>query len=293
VPGYGTAFAANSLLQLGMGLHFGALLDLLDKQARRILANPYQCEKLDRLNEVAMNMRRLRGLIPSALGTFSGITILARDLRLNPPATDASPATLTPRVLAALRSDNPPALLKIIGMFLGGPARDFTMKPDGKPVPIPILADAYKDLRIIEPLLMMTTRGIAMAAGPNMVEATRTVLDSKPSPTAPAFLLRVNAGEPARELLADIGQIIDEADANATARGLTPDDIAGARKALKTLRGIVPDGPLSLAIAAEVNPAGLLISWRSRGDYPFDADIVQALEDDKNFEALARVIGVK
>lgn len=290
VPGSDTTMAQQAFLEAGLGIHVGAFIDALDTQARSIQAQPFECDDLSAINWAAERVRVAAGQLPPAVRGIAGFVLLANGMRVKWPSDESLEARTMVRALAALRSDNPQALVQLLGMFMTVPEAVANLKPDGHAVELPEITGVTEESPLV-PFVLMTPRGIAWALGADMAEPTRELLAATPAETAPAMLLRANLGDPVRRLLADLDKMVDQAEAQAPARGLSAQDIAGARAALNAMRSQVSDGPLVSSLSTEISPAGLLFSFQRHGHFRFDVDVLNKSDKNGEFDALDRVLG--
>jgi hypothetical protein len=291
-PGNDTAFAQKSLVQVGLGIHLGNMTNFLVEQAREIQMQPFQCEELVDINQSASNLIGGSAQIPPAISQLAGFNVLVRNVLLEwkPDTTETGTTTFIPRVLGALRTDQPEAFMFLVQQFFPM-AQQIQARPDGNPVSIPMKADVYEG--IIEPVLLMTQRGLAVTVGPNMAEDTRKVLDAEESATSPAFIARLNLGDPAREMLVSLKAIVDKAEADKDARGLSDGDIAGARRAIASLEELMPKEDWAATFKTEFNDFGVLFSYRDQGALDINPDELPGDEAEADFEALERVLGLE
>ncbi len=288
-PGFSTAYAQQSMLQIGLGFSVGKLLDFMANRARTIQAKPFACDTFQDINQNASKMLAMVGQVPPAVRQVAGFNLLVHGLtaRWQSDGSKSGKTFVYPQALAMLRTDQAEALMFLVGNFMPVLSK-MHVKPDGKPVAFPQPPNAYAG--IVQPRLMMTSRGLAAFIGSHMVEDTRKLLASKETATSPAFVLRLNLGKPARDFVHSVDKVIDQAAADRKARGLTAQDIAGARKAVAVMKDAVPRGRWTATIAAEVSDTGVLFSYRDEGKLPFKwgADLLK--KNEENFDALERVL---
>lgn len=289
-PGYDTAFAQQSLIEVGMGIHIGKLLDFVVAQAKSVQMKPFGCEQGRDANQTANNIIAAAAQVPPTVRKLAGFNVLLRDVMFDWKADDTKNGTIVmmPRSLMALRTDEPQAFMFLVGQFFP-PAQQLQAQPDGKPVAIPQASDVYEG--IVEPLLVMTQRGLALTVGPKMADNGKTVLDAESSASSPALVLRLNLGDPARGIVANIKALVDEAEADMEARGLTADDISKAREAIATVEAYLPDGPWAATFTTEFNDFGVLFAYRDQGELDIDWDRKPSPEARANFNALDKVLG--
>jgi hypothetical protein len=287
-PGKENAFAENSLLHVGFGINLGELIDFLVGQAREVRSQPFQCEEVAHLNQLASHLIDTSAQIPPVISELSGANLLVRDVltEWNPDAGTYGTTIFTPAIAAALRTDQPEALMYLISRVVPM-VRHVQIKPDGEPVSVAQPVDMYEG--IIEPTLVMTKKGLAAVVGPKMVDDTREVLDAKVSATSTALVSRLNLGGPARKLLDSMRGVVDKAEANKDDRGLSDDDIAGARRAISSIEGALPNAAWTATFTTEFNESGVLFSLRSQGEFEPDLSI-EGFEDDLG--DLVRVFGL-
>jgi hypothetical protein len=290
-PGHDTAFANKSLVELGLGINLDKMTKFLVEQAREVQMQPFQCEEFADLNRSANNLIGGSAQIPPAISELAGFNLLVRNVVLEwkPGANQSGTTLFIPRMVAALRTDQPEAFMFLVKQFFPM-AKQIQATPDGNPVPIPQASGVYEG--IVEPALLMTKRGLAVTVGPNMTEDTRTILDAEESATSPAFVSRLNLGDPARDLLASMQAIVDKAGANKDARGLTDADLAGARRAMTVIENFLPADDWTATFTTEFNDFGILLSYRDQGALNFDPDQLPGDEAQADFDALERVLGL-
>lgn len=290
VPGYESEFAQRSLLEIGFGINMGKMIDFMSERARDIESQPFECPELQEWNEMATNMQRTSGQIPPAMRKLAGFNLLLRNVLLEGKSIDGSFTTLAiPRAVAALRTDDPEALMFLVGQVFPA-AGQLNPRPDGHPVPVPQAADAYEG--IIDPGLLMTGRGLALSVGPQMTEHAKATLDAEEGVTSPALILRVNLGDPAREFVVDLREIVDQAEGDLDERGLDQEDIEASRRAISVLEDALPEGAWTAAVTSEFSNYGVLFSYRDQGPV-LDLSWIDKMDDtsDEDFEALGRVLG--
>jgi hypothetical protein len=290
-PGHETDIAEKSLFELGFGVDLGKMLDFAVGRARDIQMEPFQCQELAEFNQNAQMLVASSGQVPPSVRKLAGFNVLLRNLELDwdSPASKTSAALIVPRAIGALRTDDPEAFMFLVSQFFPQ-AQKLQVKSDGKPVKLPIPPDAYEGL--VEPLLLMTQRGLAISLGPTMVDNTRRVLDATEGATSPAMVMRLNLGDPARELLDSISKLIDEAEAEKDARELSDDQIQGARNALAVMKDVLPEGPWRAALTTEFSDNGVLFAYRDEGPaLDFDWDKLEDSATEADFDALERVLG--
>lgn len=289
-PGHNTAFAQKSLIEVGLGLDMGKLLDFVVAEAQKVQMQPFQCEQFQDANRTANNIIGGAGQVPPAMRKLAGFNVLLRNVVLEWKADNTKNGTTVwiPRVLGALRTDQPQAFMFLVGQFFPQ-AKQLQAQPDGNPVPIPQAAGVYEG--IIDPLLVMTQRGLAVTVGPKMVDNGKEVLAAEPSATSPALVLRLNLGDSAQELVSNIKSLVDKAEADKDARGLTADDITKAREAIATIEAYLPKGAWSATFTTEFSDFGVLFAYRDQGELDIDWDRDPSPEVQENFEALGKVLG--
>jgi hypothetical protein len=289
-PGHSTEFAQKSFIEIGLGLDMGKLVDVAAAEARKIQSKPFQCRELQSYNRTASQILGASGQVPPAVRKLQGFNILLRNLMLDWATGDTmtGKTVVIPRMMGALRTDDPQALLFLVSQLFPM-VKQLDAKPDGKPVAIPHAAGAYEG--IIDPLLVMTKRGLAMTIGPDMIGNGKSVLGAEASATSPALVIKLNLGDPARQMVASVEKLVDEAAADKKVRGLSDEDITQAREAIQMLRSNLPEGPWAASLSAELNEFGILFVYRDQGELDLDPDIVEK-SSGEGFDALRRVLRV-
>lgn len=290
-PGQGTAFARKSLFQFGLGIDLGKLVDFAAARATDIQRQPFQCEDLKYLNRQSEQLLVRSGQVPPAVRNLAGFNVIVRNLlpQWEEDGSTHGKLRLVARAMGVLRTSDPQSLVYLVQQFFPM-AKNIKIQPDGKPVPLPQAADA-SDV-IVDPMVLMTQHGLAMLAGPDMLEPTRDVLSSKSAPTAPAWHMRVNMGEPLRDFVDELEVLVDRAADEKEARNLSAEDIERARRALSTLETYLPAQDWSAALSLEFNDFGVLLAYRDTGpslNFDFLDNIDEKHKGD--FEALGRVLG--
>ena len=289
-PGHDTAFAQKSLIEIGLGIDVGQLIEFAAGQARKVRAKQFQCEEFADINQGAGMLMGVTGSVPQAVRKLAGFNLLIRNVLLEWRADDSKNGTLVfiPRILGALRTEQPEALMYLVRSQVPE-TKGLQPKPDGKPVAIPTPSDAYEG--IIEPILLMTERGLAVSVGPKMAEEARGVLGAKEAATTPALIARLNLGDPARELVGNMETLVDKAEADKDARGLTDEDIAGARRAIAVVKGFLPEGPWAATFTTEFSEFGVLLAYRDQGALDFELEDKLGETTEADFKALEKVLG--
>ncbi len=127
--------------------------------------------------------------------------------------------------------------------------------------------------------------------GPKMTDNAKSVLDADAAATSPALVIRLNLGDPAAEMLGNVKSIVDKAEADKDARGLSADDITRAREAIAIIEAFLPKGPWAATFTTEFSDFGVLFSYRDQGALDVDWDKDPAPDTEEKFEALGKVLG--
>lgn len=290
VPGSESAFAENSLFTMGFGVDLDAFLSLMESQAQEVQREPFKCGDFLEFNELADNILMSSAQLPPALRSFTGLNIILRNLQLDWSAAEPHIAQFVPRVLGAFRSENPPALLKMALMFVPEGALEEDVQPGGEPAPLDIASSIYEG--IVEPMILMGDQAIAIFAGPKMLAEAEKIAAEKPAGSAAAFLIRLNAGEPLIELLAEAERMVNEAEEDADERGLSAEEIASAREGLSLIERYLADERATMALSVEANRGGVLLGWRTEGEGEFIAGLKELSEGTgEPIDALLFVLG--
>ena len=176
----GTGAPAEGLVDLSIATPLLKLKDYWLKQADAVAAKPFACPEFADLNEMFTKSKEQLGVtIPPPFSDLTGVRLTLDKLD---PRKDTKVPDVAGRLL--LGSNNPLAAIGMAQMALPQ-LKDFQIKPDGKPVPLP--AGLVPTSTQMPPVsIAMTDKAIALAAGQGEDVTLGAYFAAAPS-TTPVF----------------------------------------------------------------------------------------------------------
>ncbi|MDT8320078.1 MAG: hypothetical protein RQ826_06070 [Xanthomonadales bacterium] len=123
---------SRRLLEFSFGMRFGPVRDFLREKVGLVVAAPYRCEKLQELNDGAVEaLASLDRPLPPLINNFKGIRLSLDDVEISPEGLPTGA-----RGHLALHVDKPEMFLGMAQMFLPGLA-ELAIAPGEPPVRLP------------------------------------------------------------------------------------------------------------------------------------------------------------
>lgn len=123
---------SRRLLEFSFGMRFGPVRDFLREHVGLVVAAPYRCEKLQELNEGAVEaLASLSRPLPPLINNFKGLRLALDDIAMSQGALPSAA-----RGHLAVHVDRPEMFLGMAQMFLPGLA-ELAIEPGKPPVRLP------------------------------------------------------------------------------------------------------------------------------------------------------------
>lgn len=136
IPAYGTDLFETSWLSFGMGVDVEKYVDFGMDRASKVVNEPYECDRLEGLNQGARRMTQVSGMIPPALRQIRSASFIVNDIEFA-ESMSSPPEVL--KAMAVVRARNPQAILAQLRTVVPG-LRKMNIEADGVPVSLDQLA---------------------------------------------------------------------------------------------------------------------------------------------------------
>ena len=165
---------SNQAVELSLGVKLGAVRDFLRQKTAAIVAEPYQCEALQHLNDWAMQAsERLDQPVPPFVNNFLGVRASLDSLDF-----DFSSIPAQVRGLLALHVDKPEMFVGMAQMFLPD-LSGLNLARGEPPVRIP---ESVVSIQGIVAYAAMSSDAIGLSVGEGEQDRLEAFLDRKPGP---------------------------------------------------------------------------------------------------------------